>query len=440
MEPGESVFMLFLVAVFVLLNAFFVLSEFCLVKVRTTMLEEQANDGHKGASNALKMVQNLDTYLSACQLGVTLSSLALGWIGEPVLAKILTPLFEYFHLKGVLISSLSFALAFSFITLLHVVLGELVPKSIAIQKANACVLIIARPLHLFWMIFLPFIKIFDCLASLFLKLLGFENAHSGEVTHSEEEIKLIASQSQKGGVLDEFETELIHNALDFADTVAKEVMTPRKDMVCLDAKRPYEANLSQVMSSTHSRFPLIDGSKDQVLGIIHIRDLMQNELGGEKKSLDELRRDIIIVPEHSSISKVLLAMTKAQSLTALVVDEYGGTAGLLTMEDITEELFGEINDEYDEKNQGFKKLSQDAYEFEGRFDIEEAFELLGVDYDEDELLEVSVGGYVFNLFGKVPKLGEIIEDDACIYEVKELGDKSVLRVKMVKKEEEAKSL
>lgn len=433
MDLAKSMIMLIYVAIFVFLNAFFVLSEFCLVKVRKTQLEEQAASGVGLAKLALKLVNNLDTYLSACQLGVTLSSLALGWIGEAAIANLLEPIFASFALGGLFKEGIAVIIAFCLITLLHVVLGELVPKSIAIQKANSCVLLISRPLHLFWVVFLPFIKVFDFLASLCLHALGFTNARANEVTHSEEEIKLIASQSQKNGVLDEFETELIHNALDFSDTVAKEIMTPRRDMVCLDIQKSHAQNMKTVIGANHSRFPFIDGSKDKVLGMIHIRDLMKNELGKQDKQIADFAREIIIVPEHSSITKVLLAMTKAQSLTALVVDEYGGTAGLLTMEDITEELFGEINDEYDEKDLAYKKLAANVYEFEGRFDIEEAFELLGVDYDENELLEVSVGGYVFNLFGRVPKLDESIEDDSCIYTVKEVGDKSVLRVKMIKK-------
>ncbi|KAA6225114.1 MULTISPECIES: hemolysin family protein [unclassified Campylobacter] len=427
---GYSSLMIFIAFVLVFLNGFFVLSEFSIVKVRRSKLEEFLKEKRPNAKMALKVTSKLDTYLSACQLGITLSSLALGWIGEPALASMLETLLSKFHTSPVIIHSLAFIIAFSAITLLHVVLGELVPKSIAIAIADRTVLWVARPLHWFWLISFPCIKIFDILAALALKVFGIKPAKEYELTHSEEEIKFIASESQKGGVLDEFETEIIRNAVDFSDTMAKEVMTPRRDMICLDKQNSYEENLKILYTHQHTRFPCIDGSKDCVVGMIHIRDIVKNELSENKAKIDDFIKPLIIVPENISISKVLVMMNKERSHVALVIDEYGGTAGILTMEDILEEIIGEIKNENEEDS--YKKISDDVYEFQGRCDIEQVEELLLISYDKN-LEQVTIGGYVFNLLGRLPVVGDIIDDELCTYEVCKMDANSIELVKVTKK-------
>ncbi|HEF9776024.1 hemolysin family protein [Campylobacter coli] len=429
-DAGYSILMVVIALALVLLNGFFVLSEFSIVKVRRSKLEEMVKEKKVGAKKALEVTSRLDTYLSACQLGITLSSLALGWIGEPAIAKMLEIPLANLGFNGVIIHTIAFIIAFSIITLLHVVLGELVPKSIAIAIADKAVLWVARPLHWFWILFLPCIKIFDFLAAIALKLFGIKPAKESELTHSEEEIKIIASESQKGGVLDEFETEIIRNAVDFSDTVAKEIMTPRKDMICLNKQKTYAENMQIICDHKHTRFPYIDGSKDTILGMIHIRDIVQNELSDKSENLDTFVKPLILVPENISISKVLVMMNKERSHTALVIDEYGGTAGILTMEDIMEEIIGEIKSENEEDS--YKKLAENIYEFQGRCDIETVEEMLLISYDED-LEQVTIGGYVFNLLGRLPVAGDRIEDELCYYEVKKMDGNSIERVKVVKK-------
>ncbi|AXP09096.1 hemolysin family protein [Campylobacter hepaticus] len=429
-DIGYSIFMIVVALALVCLNGFFVLSEFSIVKVRRSKLEEMMKEKKPGAKKALEITSKLDTYLSACQLGITLSSLALGWIGEPAIAKILAIPLLNLGFSTVFIHTLAFIIAFSIITLLHVVLGELVPKSIAITLADKIVILIARPLHWFWMFFLPCIKIFDFLAAMSLKLFGIKAVKESELTHSEEEIKIIASESQKGGILDEFETEIIRNAVDFSDTVAKEIMTPRKDMVCLNKKKSYQENMQIICKHKHTRFPYIDDSKDTILGMIHIRDLIQNELSHKNENLDVFVKPLILVPENLSISKVLVMMNKERSHTALVVDEYGGTAGILTMEDIMEQIIGEIKSEHEEDS--YKKLAENIYQFQGRCDIKTVEEMLLISYDED-LEQVTIGGYVFNLLGRLPVVGDRIEDELCYYEVKKMNGNSIERVKVVKK-------
>ncbi|MBR8464694.1 HlyC/CorC family transporter [Campylobacter sp. faydin G-24] len=440
MHPSSdnSLLMIALAVVFILLNAFFVLSEFCLVKVRKSRLEELIKEKVPNAQLAYDMSNKLDTYLSATQLGITLSSLALGWIGEPAVARVLeTSIKEYFELNDILLHSVSFAIAFTFITLLHVVVGELIPKSVAIAKAETSVLKIAQPLHLFWFLFSPVIKTFDFLAASGLKLLGIKPAKDSDLAHSEEEIKIIVGESLKGGVLDSFETELIKNAVDFSDTVAKEIMTPRRDMVCINKQKSFEENLKLIFESKYTRYPYIDGSKDNILGMIHIRDILQIHFGEDKnKSFDVIVRKFVIVPESLSISRVLVMMNKQQISAALVVDEYGGTAGLLTMEDIMEEVLGELNDEHDDADPHFKKLSENVYEFNGRYDLESVEELLGISFDE-ETDQFTIGGYVFNLIGRLPVVGDKIEDENCYYEVRKMDGASILSLKVRKKLPEA---
>lgn len=379
---------------------------------------------------AYEITNSLDSYLSATQLGITISSLALGWIGEPAVAMLIEkPINSIFEANATVIHSVSFIISFTFITLLHVVLGELVPKSVAIATPEKSVLFVAKPLHAFWVIFKPFIAVFDFLAGGILKLIGIRPAGENEIAHSEEEIKIIVAESLKGGVLDSIETQIIKNAVDFSDTVAKEIMTPRKQMVCLNAQKSYEENYKKVIDSKYTRFPYIDGSKDSVLGMIHIRDILQSG----NKDFNKIVRRILIVPENSSIASILSMMNKERISAALVIDEYGGTSGLITMEDIIEEVLGDINDEHDESEVKFKSIKDGIYELVGTYEIEDFEEITGVDFDDD-IEEITIGGYVFNLIGRLPKAGDKTVDENFIYEVLKMDGNIIQTLKAIKKE------
>ena len=430
MDTDSSGLMLILAFVFVLLNAFFVLSEFAIVKIRKSKLEELSKDGVKNAKMAYEITNSLDSYLSATQLGITISSLALGWIGEPAVAMLIEkPINSIFEANATVIHSISFIISFTFITLLRVVLGELVPKSVAIATPEKSVLFVAKPLHAFWVIFKPFIAVFDFLAGGILKLIGIRPAGESEIAHSEEEIKIIVAESLKGGVLDSIETQIIKNAVDFSDTVAKEIMTPRKQMICLNAQKSYDENYKKVIESKYTRFPYIDGSKDSVLGMIHIRDILQSD----KKDFNKIVRKILIVPENSSIASILSMMNKERISAALVIDEYGGTSGLITMEDIIEEVLGDINDEHDESEVKFRSIKDGIYELVGTYEIEDFEEITGVDFDDD-IEEITIGGYVFNLIGRLPKVGDKTEDENFIYEVLKMDGNIIQTLKAIKKE------
>lgn len=431
---GESVLKLGLAVILVFLNGFFVLSEFAIVKIRRSRLDELVKQGNKKAKLALDMTHKLDSYLSATQLGITLSSLALGWIGEPAFASLLEYFFaDFFGDNKTLLHTVSFVIAFSIITLLHVVMGELIPKSIAIAKSEGSVLTIARPLHFFWIIFFPLIRAFDFLSAFFLKRMGIQPSSEAETAHSEEELKFIVGESVKGGVLDTVEEEIIKNAVSFSETVAKEIMTPRKDIVCLLADKSYDENLEIVMKTNHTRYPYCKEGKDSIIGMIHIRDILENELSPNKHhDLSKLVREMIEVPESASISDILSKMNRRQIHTALILDEYTGTAGMLTMEDIIEEIMGDISDEHDLKTEEFKKVDENTFEFDGMASLEDSGERMGINYEDEE--QVTVGGYVFNLLGRLPVVGDSAEDDKCIYSILEVDGARIKRVRVQIKE------
>ncbi len=436
MDPSESILMLMVAFLLVLLNAFFVLSEFALVKVRKTRLEELVKIGNSNAKLALKMSQRLDTYLSATQLGITLSSLALGWVGEPAIARLLAVLLESMDLKdnSIFIHSMSVVIAFLSITFFHVVLGEIVPKSLAIAKSEKATLFAARPLHVFWVVFYPVVRLFDVIAHFFLKKMGV-NPKEHEGMHSEEELKIIVGESLREGIIDSVEGEIIKNAVDFSDTSAKEIMTPRKDMVCLDEENSYEENIDIVLKSHFTRYPYCKGSKDNIIGMVHIRDLLSRSIFTPKMhDFKQIVRKMIIVPESASISQILIKMKKEQIHTALVIDEYGGTAGLLTMEDIIEEIMGEISDEYDLKQEGVNKLEEGVFELEGMLDLESVEEVLHIEFDK-ECEQVTLGGYVFSLLERMPMEGDTIVSHGYAFEVLSVDGARIKRLKAVKQDQ-----
>ncbi|RXI24932.1 hypothetical protein CRU87_02265 [Aliarcobacter trophiarum LMG 25534] len=427
--------MLFTALILVLMNGFFVLSEFAIVKVRRTKLEEFVKQGKKSASLALKMSNSLDTYLSATQLGITFSSLALGWIGEPALARLIESNVSFFENNPVLLHTISFTIAFSIVTFLHVVFGEIVPKSIAIAKAEVMVLYIARPLYLFWLVFYPLIRFFDIVAASVLKGLGVKAATEHELAHSEEELRIIVNESFKGGHIDSVESEIIKNAVDFSETVAKEIMTPRKDMMCLNSEKSFEENIQRVTSTKHTRYPYCHGGKDNIVGMVHTRDLLNNALENKEIDISKLVRPIIMVPENTSISAILTRMNKSRIHLALVVDEYGGTSGLITLDDIIEEIIGETRDEHDPKNETIKKIDENSYELDGMVNIEKVEEILNITFEEPET-SVTIGGRVFNLIGRLPFEGELIEDKDCTYKILEVGSNRIKRILCEKKIQE----
>jgi len=422
-----------LTAIFlVLLNGFFVIAEFALVKVRKTRLEELVQQGNSRAKLALKVVTSFDTYLGATQLGITLASLALGWIGEPAVADLIEPvILAYFPGSAWLVSTLSIAIGFTVITFLHIVLGELVPKSMAIQQAERLALFAVVPLYIFHRLGYPIIILFNKAAKAILNVMGMKSANETELAHSEDELRMIVSASHRGGVLDQMESELIDNVFDFADRLAREVMVPRQDMCCLFTEDTFEENMQVVRETGHTRYPLCTEDKDHVIGMVHIRDLMDLDMcNAEPKNLNTVMREILVVPEGMSVAKLLQFMRRKRTHLAVVADEYGGTAGLVALEDVIEEIVGDIQDEHDgDEEAEVRRFPDGCYEFDGKVLLDDVAELLNIRLEEPE--EDTIGGYIFGSLGRRPEIGDKVNIGDYTFEVLQVNGFRVVRVKAV---------
>lgn len=416
----------------VLINGFFVVAEFSLVKVRRTRLEELVQQGNARAKLAVKIVSSFDTYLGATQLGITLSSLALGWIGEPAVSALIEPLIAaYLPGSSWLISTISIAVGFTVITFLHIVIGELVPKSMAIQRAESLALLAVWPLYVFHRIGYPIIVLFHHTARGILSLLGLKAANEADLAHSEDELRMIVSASHRGGILDQMESELIDNVFDFADRLAREVMVPRQDMICLFTEDSFIDNMKVVRETGHTRYPVCAEDKDHVIGMVHIRDLMDLDMcATEDKDLRTVMREILVVPEGMSVAKLLQFMRKKRTHLAIVADEYGGTAGLVALEDVLEEIVGDIQDEHDtEGDTEIRRFPDGCYEFDGRVLLDDVAELLNIRLEEPD--EDTIGGYIFGFLGRRPEVGDKVDIGDYTFEVLQVNGFRVVRVKAV---------
>jgi CBS domain containing-hemolysin-like protein len=396
---------LLLAALFVLANGYFVAAEFAIVKVRSTQLAELGARGSGRARTALRLTRNLDAYLSATQLGITLASLALGWIGEPAFARLIVPYLESLgHFSVAVAHSISATIAFTIISILHIVFGELAPKSIAIRKPVATSLWIAHLLLIFYYIMFPAIWLLNAMSNFVLRLIGIRPMSEGEVAHSEEELRLILAHSEQAGVLSEPNLEIIEGVFQFRRRTAKQIMVPRPDVVILSTRMTIAENLEIIRSTGHTRYPLCDGSLDQAIGFVHVKDLFLAQLQGPGRPLTELRRDILFVPENTTVENLLNQFLEAKTHMAVVIDEYGGASGIAFMENITEELFGQIQDEFDRERLEVEPLADGTYRVRGDYLIEDLADRLDVDIEPPA--EKTIGGYVAARIGREVEPGD----------------------------------
>ena len=425
-EVGKLILNLLLVFLLVLLNGVFVAAEFSLVKMRQSRLTQLVSEGNRMAGVALKVNRKLDAYLSATQLGITLTSLGLGWIGEPAISELLVePLMHSMGMTDeVLITTISVAIGFCIITFLHIVLGELAPKSLAIQRTEGTALLLSAPLLWFYRIFLPVIWVLNASANGVLRLFGIEPANESEAAHSEEEIRILMNESAKSGVIDENEMKLMDNLFDFSDLRAREIMLPRTDMDVLYTNLSLDENLRIMNETKHSRYPVAVENKDRIIGFIHITDLLM-ATPEQQQDLASLVRPIMDVSESMEISQVLRLMQTRHEQLALVVDEYGGTAGILTAEKILEEIVGDLYDEFEDERPEVE-INGDMISVDGRMLIEEVNDLTGVAIEEQKV--DSIGGWLFKELEGNPLKGKKIVFDGVIFEV---GEATRLRVTRV---------
>ncbi|NMA69170.1 MAG: HlyC/CorC family transporter [Desulfitobacterium sp.] len=422
------------------LNAFFVGAEFSLVKVRKTRLAELAELGGRKADVAIDVTNHLDTYLSACQLGITLASLGLGWLGESAIAGLIAPLFKNIvGWDGVLTHTVSLIIAFLLIVFMHIVLGELVPKSIAIRSAERAALWTAGPLRVFYRIFFPVIHFFNWIANWILKLWGISPANEADLAYTEEELRMLVDASQRHGILGKLEGKLLDNVFEFSELVVSEVMVPRQDMVCLYIQDSIEEVLETVKKAGHTRYPLCDDDKDNVIGLIHMRDLLGLPENPQNIEIADLKREILIVPEGMPISHLVQKMRNQRTHLSVIVDEFGGTAGMVTIEDLIEQLVGEIYDEFEGSVQAeIIESSEGEYIINGRVLLDDLEELLEIEIHDDTIS--TVGGLVFNHLGRKPAKGDSIEFEGYVFTVMEVVGFRITQVKVAKIEEPSEEL
>ncbi|WP_058303343.1 hemolysin family protein [Gorillibacterium timonense] len=430
LDWGKIAWNLALVLVLVGINAFFVSAEFALVKMRRTRLQELVNQGSGKAKYAIAVTNKLDTYLSASQLGITLASLGIGYVGEPAIAELIfDPILAALHVNNSTLSHvLSFLATFSTITTLHIVLGEQAPKYLAIQRAEGTSLFVSGPLIVFNKLFRPIIWGLNAASNGVLKLLKVDPASEHEA-HTEEEIRIMLGQSAKSGHINKDELALFDNIFEFSDRLAREVMLPRTDMVCLYTDLPMEENLKIIYETKHTRYPVAVEEKDRIIGFVHITDI----LTATPEKLTDLRnvlRPILTIPESIEVSQALKLMQKKHSQLVIVVDEYGGTAGILTIEDILEEIVGDLHDEFDNDERPEIELKGDTISADGRVLLEELAPLLGFAMDDDEV--DSIGGWLFKKLEGVPVEGSKVEYRDRLFEVAEMDRFRIIRVSITK--------
>lgn len=416
------------VIVLIFMNGFFVASEFSIVKIRPSRLETLIKEGVKEAENAKIVTEQLDAYLSVTQLGITIASLGLGWIGEPTVIRMLEPIFKMMSLPEKLEHTIAFVLGFSIITALHIVLGELVPKSLSIQKTEQIVLAVSGPLIFFDKIFYPVVWFMNHVANWVLSLFGVEAASEQEEAHNEEEIRLLMEESHKQGYIDKSELTYLDNVFEFSDRRAGEIMVPRTDMVCLYLEDDFEENLKVALKEKMTRYPVCDEDKDHVVGIIHVIDMLQAVKNGGKVDLRKLMRAPFIVPESMDVSKLLRMMQKRRAQMCILADEYGGTAGLLTLEDILEEIVGEIQDEFDDERNEIIELGEKTYSVDGKVLLEQINDLFELSIDTEDVDVDTVGGWVYAKVEYPPRVGKQVEAEGAIFTIEEMDKVRITRV------------
>ena len=426
-----------IIAILIALTAFFVASEFAIVRVRTTRIDQLVLEGNKRAEVAKKVISNLDGYLSATQVGITITSLILGWRGETTVRKILEPIFTWIKIPLSLEPVVSTILAFLIITFFNVVIGELAPKTFAIQKSEEIILIFAQPLRIFYRLLYPFIWILNRSARFITGMFGVRPLSEQEISLSEEELRMLLSQSYESGEINQSEYKYMNKIFEFDDRIAKEIMVPRTEVITLSKEATIEEIIEIVKLEGYTRYPLIDGDKDNILGIINIKevltDCIQQKCKGKEPLLPYLKPAIYVI-ETIPIQELLVKLQKNRSHLAILSDEYGGTAGIVTVEDIIEEIVGEIRDEFDlDELPLIQKKGDDHFILDGKVLISEVNDLLGTSLEEDDV--DTIGGWFLTQKFDI-HIGDSIMDDGYIFLIQELEGHHILFIE-VKKSAEA---
>jgi CBS domain containing-hemolysin-like protein len=427
---------LFAALLLVALNGLFVAAEFAFVKIRTSKVEEMVQEGKTSAGIVKEAIGNLDGYLAVCQLGITIASLGLGALGEPAIATLIEPLLEPFGISEGTLHFVAFVVAFGIITFLHVVFWELAAKSFAIARPEGTSLLVAPFMKLFYYAFWPGVWVFNGTANAFVRMFGVPPASEAEEAHSEEELRLIIGQSTEQGVLKEDEEGMLRAIIQLEETNAREIMVPRPNIESIPAEMRLEELFSVVAEGEHTRYPIFeDDAGERIVGVIHAKDVLRaaNEAGNLEADVTarDLKRDVLTIPENRSVDKILKDLRAQRLQMAVVIDEWGSFEGLLTLEDIVEEIVGEIRDEFDEE--GIAIWEHDSgYAIDGRVPIRDVNEALGSEFESEDF--DTIGGLVLGRLARVPEVGDEVRIDGHVLRVDEVDGARIASV-MVQEEQ-----
>ncbi|KMT22273.1 hemolysin family protein [Clostridium cylindrosporum] len=419
-----------IVLLLVFMNAFFVATEFAVVKVRKSRIETLLLEGNKSAVHVLKVVKDLNAYLSACQLGITLASLGLGWVGEPAVSHMLTPVFKLFDIPESAVHSIAFVVGFAIITTFHIVLGELVPKSLAIISAEKISLYTAFPLIIFYKLTYPVMWAFNHSTELILRIFGLSQRDEHDTAYTDEEIKLLVEESYKHGLINQNELDFVDNVFNFSERTVKEIMVPRTDMKCIYIEDSFDEIIETTLNEQFTRYPVCREDKDNIIGFIHTKDLYRQKIQGNNANIEGIIREIKFVEESMLISELFNLFKKEKPQMAIIIDEYGGTFGLVTIEDILEELVGDIQDEFDEEDQEITKTQEGDYIVEGVVLLDDINELLEINIEEENI--DTIGGWVYSQVNDYPEVNDKFTYGEYEFIVLECDSKRVSKV-LIKK-------
>jgi CBS domain containing-hemolysin-like protein len=412
---GQIVLALFLVA----LNGFFVAAEFAFVRVRGTAVNQLVDEGRTGAGSLQDVMDDLDNYLATTQLGITIASLGLGWVGEPAVAALIEPVLASVLPQG-LIHAVAFAIGFSIITFLHVVFGELAPKTIAIAQTERLSLFLAPPMKLSYLILYPGIVVFNGAANTFTRSLGVPPASELDETLGEQEIRRVLAQSGEAGDIDEAEVTMIERVFDLDDTLVREVMVPRPDVVSIPADMTLDAVRSTVREARHTRYPVVEADDaDQVIGFVDVKDVLRASEAddGDDQRVEEITRDVLVIPETMAVSDLLVQFREDHQQMAAIIDEWGAFEGIATVEDVVEAIVGDLRDEFDaaEREQSIRLLDGGGFDIDGGVPLSAVNDAMDADFHSDEV--ETIGGLVLDHLNRAPTLGDRIETDEHVLEV-----------------------
>jgi CBS domain containing-hemolysin-like protein len=432
----SDILKLIAVALLVMANALFVAAEFSLVSVRKTRISELVSRGNLAAKAVEKAINNPDKVIATTQLGITLSSLGLGWLGEPALAHLILPVVQLFpaQLQEGVSHAISAAIAFILITFLHVVIGELTPKSIALQDPEKTSLFVARPTLWTEALFKPAIWALNGTGNALLRLVGVKPASGHELVHSVEELRMIVTASTEGGAVEADESEMLQAVFDFRDMIVRQVMVPRTEIVAVEADMPLNEIITLTSTSTYTKFPVYDDSLDQILGIVHVKDLLVAMQDAECHDCTARRftRDAIFVPETISVRSLLSQFRDNRLHIAIVLDEFGGTAGLVTLEDLLEELVGEVSDPFDAADPAFQVQPDGSYSIDGLTLIEEVNHRLNLNLEDPDY--DTIAGFTLGKLEHIPKKDEVVEYGGILFRIEEMDGLRIARISIRKLE------